>query len=56
MLDIEVYKRLSPKAKEFYEKHEDYFDEMADKWDDYVDMVTVIETATKRGKIEDHEN
>ena len=47
MVDIEVYKGLSPKAKEFYDKHEDYFDEMADKWGDFVDMATIIEEAAK---------
>lgn len=51
MVDIEVYKRLSPEAKEFYDKHEDYFDEMADKWGDFVNMATIIEEAAKQGKI-----
>lgn len=53
MVDIEVYKRLSPKAKEFYDKHEDYFDKMADKWGDFVNMAVVIEEAAKQGKIEE---
>ena len=51
MVDIEVYKHLSPEAKELYDKHEDYFDEVADKWGDFVDMATIIEEAAKQGKI-----
>ncbi|MBQ9029743.1 hypothetical protein IJ114_03535 [Candidatus Saccharibacteria bacterium] len=53
MLDIEVYEKLSPKAKLFYDSHKDYFDEMAREWGDFVDMGVVIEEATKQGRIEE---
>lgn len=53
MLDIDDYEKLSPEAKKFYEEHEDQFNKIADKWDGFVDMVTIIETATKKGEIED---
>ncbi len=48
MLDIKDYEKLSPEAKEFYDEHEEYFDKMADKWGDMVDVVAIIEDACKR--------
>ncbi len=49
MLDIEDYDKLSPEAKKFYDEHRDYFDKMADRWGDFVDMVAIIEGECERG-------
>lgn len=53
MLDIDDYKKLSPEAKKFYNEHEEYFDKMADKWGDFVDMAAIIEQDTKNGEVEE---
>ncbi len=56
MLDIEEWKTLSPEAKEFYYKHQDYFDEMLDKWRGFINPVVVIEQMTKNGEVHESKN
>ena len=53
MLDVDIYKELSPKAKLFYDSHRDYFDKMAKEWGDFVNMGVVIEEAAKQGRVEE---
>lgn len=51
MLDIETYRSLSDAGKAQYEKYEQYYDGMAEKWQEYVDMTQVIELDAKEHRV-----
>ena len=53
MLNIDDFEQLSPEARKFYHTHREYYDKMADKWGDMVNMVVVIESDTRKGEIEE---